>query len=61
MKVKATGIMAQGVAFVGNGGANGLATTVNGLELFGDTDGNVDANSHGATFQGFVAPGSSRG
>jgi hypothetical protein len=47
VEVKATGFVLDNVMLVGNGGVNGVGATVNGLDLFGDTDGNVDCTIGG--------------
>lgn len=48
-KVKAPGFVMQDLTLLGNGGTNGAGATVNGIELFGDTDGNTDSTLRGET------------
>lgn len=45
--VKESGFILDGITLVGNGGLNGAGATVNGIEYFGDVDGNVDATVRG--------------
>ena len=47
--VKEAGFVVDGITVVGNGALNGAGATVNGFELFGDADGNVDATFRGET------------
>ena len=49
--VKAPGFVLDGVGLVGNGAVNGEGATIAGLELFGDSNGNIDALIRGASFQ----------
>ena len=51
LAVKAPSFVVQYLGFIGDGtAANGVGATVNGIELFGDTDGNVDADLWNASF-----------
>lgn len=53
VKVKAPGIVFEDVAFVGDSAnPNGEGATVRGPEIYGDIDGNGDAEFRGVTFQG---------
>ncbi|MFD5276396.1 hypothetical protein ACFWIX_02415 [Pseudarthrobacter sp. NPDC058362] len=53
VRVKAPGIVFEDVAFVGDStNVNGEGATVRGPEIFGDVDGNGDAEFRGVTFQG---------
>lgn len=53
VRVKAPGLVFEDVAFVGDSSnANGAGATVRGPEIFGDIDGNGDAEFRGVTFQG---------
>lgn len=61
LQVKAPGFVAQHIGFIGDGGANGVGATVNGIELFGDTDGNLDANLWNASFLYLSVPVRTRG
>lgn len=47
--VKDSGFIVDGVTVVGDGALNGANATVQGFELFGDVDGNVDATFRGET------------
>lgn len=51
IKVKAPGFVFHDIGLIGDGGGNGAGATITGVEMFGDTDGNVDAAIRGATFQ----------
>ncbi|HWU46146.1 MAG TPA: glycosyl hydrolase family 28-related protein [Humibacter sp.] len=54
--VKTTGFVLDVVALMGDGGINGAGATVDGVVFYGDTDGNIDANIRGATFQWLRVP-----
>ena len=54
--VKAAGFVMKNIGLIGvevlaNGGENGVGMTVNGIELFGDLNGNIDSAIQGVTFQ----------
>lgn len=53
LEVKAPGFIAEGVGFLGSDGntTNGVGATITGLDLFGDTDGNIDCRVTGSSFQ----------
>lgn len=62
IEVKAPGFVLQDLALFGDSAAtNGAGATVLGLDLFGDTDGNIDASVRGATFQGLAVGARTRG
>lgn len=50
LAVKAPSFVAQYFGLIGDGATNGAGATVNGIELFGDNDGNLDANLWNASF-----------
>lgn len=47
--IKTNGFITDGITYVGDGGLNGAGATVNGFEMFGDVDGNVDSTFKGET------------
>lgn len=49
ISVKASGFVIQDLTLLGNGTTNGSGATVNGIELFGDYDGNTDSTLRGET------------
>lgn len=56
VQVKAPSFVMEDIGLIGvtnlsGGNANGASTTVTGLEIFGDTDGNMDCDIKGSTFQ----------
>jgi len=51
IEVKAPGFVMRGMGLVGNGGANGAGATMNGLDLYGSIDGDIDAFIDGCSFQ----------
>lgn len=62
VEVKTTGFVLEDLALFGDSSAtNGAGATVIGLDLFGDTDGNIDASVRGATFQGLAIGARTRG
>lgn len=62
VEVKAPGFVMEDIALFGDSSAtNGAGATVIGLDLFGDTDGNLDSSVRGATFQGLAIGARTRG
>jgi polygalacturonase len=49
LSVKASGFVLQDLTLLGDGTTNGSGATVNGVELFGDYDGNTDSTLRGET------------